>query len=116
MCSVKNKIFLSAMLLCFGGLVGRAQNIQLPVTSSVTDSAKSKIAKPLPVIKPKVKKPKPISRELSGGVRLNTDGWSGFLERGIVKSDIKESDLFYNIAYASLEFSEKKHPKERRSN
>ena len=103
------------MLLCFGGLVGRAQNIQPPVTP-ITDSAKSKILKPVPVLKPKVKKPKPISRELSAGVRLNTDGWTGFLERGIVKSDIKESDLFYNIAYASIEFSEKKHPKERRSN
>lgn len=114
MCSVKKKILLSAMLLCFSGLVGRAQNIQLPV-ASITDSAKSKVVKPAAVIKPKIKKPKPISRELSAGLRLNSDGWTGFVERGIVKSDIKESDLFYNIAYASIEFSEKKHPKERKS-
>lgn len=64
-----------------------------------------------PVIKPK--KPKPISREFSGGIGLTTDGWTVFVNKGWVKSDDdKNSDKFYNVRFAQLEISEHKHPKE----
>lgn len=44
-------------------------------------------------------------REFSVGGRLNTDGWSGFLEMGYRKSRSK-------VTYFQFEFAEKKHPKE----
>ena len=83
------------------------------VRARIADTAKKKII--TPAQKPKVKRPKPIAKELSGGVRLNTDGWSAFVERGTVKSEERESDFFYNLRFASVEFSEKKHPKEKRT-
>lgn len=60
----------------------------------------------------KVKKPKSIEKEFSVGIRLNTDGWSLFADKGWVKSDEKESDKFYDLRFVQLEFSEHKHPKE----
>jgi hypothetical protein len=59
---------------------------------------------------------KPISRELSVGARLNTDGWSVFADKGYVKSDEKESDKFYNIRLFQVEFTEHKAAKEIKSN
>lgn len=86
----------------------KAQTIQ---TSTQQDSATIK-----PVIKPKpikIKKPKPISTELSVGGRLNTDGWSLLIDKGWVKTDdAKRSDKFYNTQLTQIEFSEHKHPKE----
>lgn len=43
------------------------------------------------------------------GFRLNTDGWGMFYEKGYLKS-VQVTNLF------SLEFAEKKHPKEKRLN
>lgn len=57
-------------------------------------------------------RPKPIKRELSGGLRLNSDGWSLFMDRGTVKSEDRKSDLFYDIVFWQVEFGEKKHPME----
>lgn len=102
-------ISLFASLMLMSGTHTYAQSV---VKSSDSTSV---VAKAPVVQKPKVKKPKPISKELSGGLRLNTDGWSVFAERGVVKSEEKESDLFYNLRYVLLELSEKKHPKEMRS-
>jgi hypothetical protein len=90
------------------GIYGYAQTVTK--STDTTTQAKTTF-----VPKPKVKKPKPISKELSGGFRLNTGGWSVFMERGVVKSEERESDFFYNLRYAQIEFSEKKHPKEMRS-
>lgn len=101
--------FFTALLFC-GSLALRAQTTQT-VTFSSTDTSKTLRQVP----KPKVKRPKPISKELSGGIRLNTDGWSIFAERGVVKSEERESDLFYNLRFFSIEISEKKHPKEKRT-
>jgi hypothetical protein len=57
--------------------------------------------------------PKPISRELSVGLRLNSNGWSGFVDIGRVKSkDPKHSDMFYKVRLWQVEFTEKKDPKE----
>lgn len=70
-----------------------------------------------PVRRPVVKKIRPIRTELSFGLRLNTDGWSLFADKGYVKSEeTKFSDMFYNTKLFQVEFSEKKHPKETRTN
>lgn len=67
--------------------------------------------RPLP--RPIVKRPKPIRTELSGGVRLNTNGWSLFVDKGWVREgEERHSDLFYNLRIAQIEFGEMKHPKE----
>ncbi|RYZ52160.1 MAG: hypothetical protein EOP49_10195 [Sphingobacteriales bacterium] len=77
------------------------EQIQFPATAS------------RPVIKPK--KPKPITREFAGGIRLNTDGWSLFAERGVSRyEDTKTSEKFYNVRLFSAEITEHKHPKEAR--
>ncbi|RYD55767.1 MAG: hypothetical protein EOP56_14485 [Sphingobacteriales bacterium] len=86
----------------------------VPDTTAV-DSSKIIKARPKPPVRPK--KPKPISKEFSGGFRLNSDGWSVFIDKGTVQSEEKFSDLFYDIKLMQLEFTEKKHPKElKRSN
>src|SRR5690606_4292420 len=69
---------------------------------------------PIPV---RVKRPPPVKHELSGGLRLNTDGWSLFLDRGKVKSTDRTTDYYYDLNFWQIEFSEKKHPMEiKRSN
>lgn len=47
------------------------------------------------------------NREFSGGARLNTNGWAGFLEYGWRKNEVVGNFL-------QFEFSEIKHPKERK--
>jgi hypothetical protein len=101
-------------LLSFCKFAEAQTNVVRPGGTDTTKKAAPAMAKP--IAKPKIKKPKPISKELSGGFRLNTDGWSVFLERGAVKSEERESDLFYDLRYTLIEFSEKKHPKETRTN
>lgn len=89
--------------------------VALTDTTKATDTVTTKIARPKPPQKPK--KPKPISKEFSGGFRLNSDGWSIFVDKGIVQSTEKYSDLFYDIKLFQIELTEKKHPKElKRSN
>ncbi len=74
---------------------------------------KDTVTPPRPVPRPVVKKPKPIRTELSGGIRLNTNGWSVFVDKGWVKEKgERESDLFYNLKIVQIELSEIKHPKE----
>lgn len=60
----------------------------------------------------KKKRPKPIKKEVSGGFRLNTDGWSIFLDRGSVKNTDKTTDYYYDLNFWQVEFGEKKHPQE----
>lgn len=61
----------------------------------------------------KPKGPKAISHELSAGFRLNTDGWSGYMDFGHVKpKNIKPMDMFYNTSLWQVEFGEKKSPKQ----
>ncbi len=48
------------------------------------------------------------NREFSGGARLNTDGWTGFLEMGFRKTAT-------TVNFFQFEFSEKKDPKQDRS-
>ncbi len=61
----------------------------------------------------KPKGPKGITHELSAGIRLNTDGWSAFMDLGKVKPlDLKRRDMFYKVRLFQLEFTEKKDPRE----
>jgi len=65
--------------------------------------------------RPAVKRPKPITSELSVGFRLNTDGWSLVADKGFIRSEeSKLRDQFYNVRVVQLELSEHKHPKETR--
>lgn len=101
---------IAATLLCCLPLAAMAQN-----KATTTDS--SKAAQPIAkTAVPKVKKPKPISKEFSMGLRLNTDGWGLYAHRGVSKSDKKETELFYNVRYWELELDEKKNPKEIKRN
>jgi hypothetical protein len=60
-----------------------------------------------------IKKPKPIRTELSVGLRLNTDGWSVYADKGYVRSqETKFSDQFHDMRLYQVEFSEHKDPKE----
>lgn len=61
----------------------------------------------------KPKKPAPLTREISGGFRLNSDGWSLFGERGTIRSqEGKNADMFNDVRIFQLELTEHKHPKE----
>ncbi len=65
---------------------------------------------------PKPKGPKAITKEMSIGFRLNSDGWSIYADRGKVKPiDMKRSDMFHNVRLWQIEFTEKKNPKEYKS-
>jgi hypothetical protein len=65
------------------------------------------------VTTPAVKKPRPITSELSAGFRLNTDGWSLFVDKGYIRSnETKFRDQFYNIRLFQLELEEHKDAKE----
>lgn len=63
--------------------------------------------------KPVVKKPTPLSKEISGGFRLNTDGWSIFMDKGWIRSNEgKMHDQLYDSRIVQLEFIEHKDPKQ----
>ncbi len=50
---------------------------------------------------------------MSFGLRLTSNGWGAFLDKGWVKNKgEKESDLFYDTRNVQLEFDEVKHAKE----
>ncbi len=87
-----------------------ALNVHAQTTARSIDSARKVQAIEA---RPKPKGPKPIRHEMSAGLRLNTDGWSVFTDIGKVKSkDPRHSDMFYNVRFWQIEFTEKKSPKE----
>lgn len=55
------------------------------------------------------KKIEPLTQEMAGGIRLNSDGWSFFVNRGFIQEGGDR------VNYLSFDFSEKKHPKETRT-
>jgi len=96
------------MLLCGLPVWASAQNAALPA-----DTAKKAVSQPMRTVKPPVvKKPKPVDKEFSFGLRLNTDGWGMYVQRGKSRSDYKETEYFYNVRYWEIALDEKKHPKE----
>ncbi len=61
------------------------------------------------------KAPKVIMHELCFGFRMATNGWSIYTDLGKVKTgDQKRADIFHNLLYYQLEFTEKKDPKEQK--
>ncbi len=51
----------------------------------------------------------PLTQEMSGGFRLNSDGWSIFINRGFLNNEE------HKTTFISIDLSEKKHPKETRT-
>ncbi|MCW3120859.1 MAG: hypothetical protein JWQ38_351 [Flavipsychrobacter sp.] len=83
-------------------------------TRTTTDTTKNKQTSK-PVFTPKPKGSKPITNELSFGYRINTDGWSFYTDFGKVTSKTpKQSDMWYDVRFLQLEFSEKKDPAEQK--
>jgi hypothetical protein len=78
--------------------------------SLMTQSASAQTISPLGTA---AKKPKPVRSEISAGFRLNTDGWSIFVDKGYVRSnETKLRDQFYNIRLFQVEVEEHKDAKE----
>jgi hypothetical protein len=104
-CVIRTVLVLTA--LCFV-----AQHIHAQTESRSTDTVKKK--QYITTVKPKG--PKQISHEVSGGIRLNSDGWSVYMDLGRIKAqDLRHSDMFYNVRLWQLEVTEKKNPKEYKS-
>jgi hypothetical protein len=110
------------MNMTFTGVAVNAQTVA-PAPPPSTDTAKAPVSatdsvkvvpapvKQFPAIKPK--KPKLPIKEFSGGVKLNTDGYGIFVEKGWSKSEEEKTiDRFYNARVASIELVEHKHVKE----
>jgi hypothetical protein len=95
------KICLLAALSCGVATESEAQ--------AKTINARDTARKVMPV---RPKKPKAISREASIGLRLRTDGWAIFFDKGYVKSEDRLPDQFYDIRLFQVEFGETKHTKE----
>jgi hypothetical protein len=118
-------IFKSFVLLTLGLIPGSQLFAQATVADTAKIAAKDtsktiNMMAATPVVhKPVVHKPKgpkPITKEMAGGIHLNTNGWSIFVDRGKVKTDDeKHSDMFYNIRLLQVEFEEVKNPKEYKS-
>lgn len=71
-------------------------------------------APPVPRVQ-QIRAPKIIMNELCFGFRMNTNGWSVYSDLGRVKTeDLKHADIFHNLLYYQLEFTEKKDPKEQK--
>lgn len=99
------KVALSIFSFSFLGFcaVGTAQSQVEPVTAN---KAPNKIP---------AKKIKPLSKEVSGAFRLNSDGWAVAYEKGKIRStDTKKSDQFHDVRFWQVEFSERRNPKELR--
>ncbi len=102
------KLFILLSVLSYG-----AHGQQDPVFSSDSSKVYKKPEIFISQVKPKA--PKPIIHELSLGYRANTDGWSIYTDCGRVRTqDLKKSDMFHNLLYWQLEFTEKTNPKEQK--
>lgn len=68
---------------------------------------------------PRVKGPKALRGELSGGIKLSTDGYAIFVDKGWLKGGENfgqgNRDRFFNVLVLNVELMERKHPKEIRS-
>ncbi len=73
-----------------------------------------------PRLAPRIKRPprpKPINREFSGGLQINSDGYSLLLEKGAVRTEEsgEKANMFYDVRSFSLEFTEHFGPHELKS-
>lgn len=100
------KVFLASIFVFSIDADIYAQAAKTPI--NLNDSAAKRAT--TPVRRPK--RPKPISRDFTVGLRLTTNGWGIFANKGYVMSEDRYSDLFYDIRLFQVEFSEIKHTKE----
>lgn len=101
------KTLLVAIVACGAASCAYAQEAVRPADST------RRVA---PVVRIKPKLPKAIKHEWSGGLRLNSDGWSLYTDYGTVKGkDPRQIDMFHNVRIWQLEFEEKKHAREYKS-
>jgi hypothetical protein len=72
---------------------------------------------PQPLKKPQKPKFKPLMKEFSGGLRLNSDGWSVFVDKGRLHSQESGPNIerFHDVRLWQIEFAEKKDPREYKS-
>jgi hypothetical protein len=108
------KVFRLAMfLLCIGNfpaVFGQTYSSRMRVDTFIKPQITTS-----KTIALKGKKPKPVTNEFSGGIRLTTDGWGLFLERGYMKTEEEKTiEKFHNLRIFTVDFSEHKHPKERK--
>lgn len=97
------KTYLILLLLLAGGTMQAQNNSQ-----SKKDEKEARKLKRISLFKEIEEGENTYNREFSMGGRLNTDGWSGFLELGYKKS--RTTTNFFQF-----EFAEKKHPKQDRN-
>jgi hypothetical protein len=115
------KIVLPIWAICLFWGNGYAQNAFTPAQPGISYINQDSVRKPMfsaasPAYKPKPVKIKQIRKELSFGIRLNTDGYSLFCDLGKVKAeDEKKSDMFHNVRIWQFEIEEKKDPRESKS-
>jgi hypothetical protein len=69
-------------------------------------------------VKPaKIKGPKTLSSEFSGGIKINSDGYGIFLDKGWLKGGddfgSENRDKLFNVRVLEFELSERKNPKEK---
>lgn len=106
------KIFLSFVLVQAAAVHAFAQPKKITYRNRVADSVKLINTQ---VVEPRVKGPKPLSREHAIGARINTDGWGLYFNYGLIKKNEgrkTEIDRFYNVLYFQIEVGERYHPKE----
>lgn len=86
------------------------------IAQKAVRSADSLIKPEAKVLYIKPKGPDPLLHEMSGGFRLNTNGWSIFTDIGKFKAkNLKQVDMFHDVRIWQIEFTEKKNPKEYKS-
>jgi hypothetical protein len=102
------------ILIIFFAYLNATGHLRAQTVTSSSDTVKKKQERPIPIIKPKG--PKPITKEISGGFRLNSNGWSVYTDMGKVKTqDLRHSDMFYDVRLLQIEISEKKSPHEEKT-
>jgi hypothetical protein len=101
-------LFLLTMCACVATLV----HAQDPLLTITTDTTK-KVKPTTNTIRVKPKGPKPIKNEVSFGLRLHTNGWSGYVDYGKVNAkNSKLSDMFHDVRFWQIEMTEKKSPRQ----
>jgi len=104
----KNLTILVFLALCIAATQVRAQHI---IRSTDTSS---KVVQQQVYVKPKG--PKQLTHEMTGGIRLNTNGWSVFTDIGKLKApNPKYLEMFHNVRIFQIEFTEKKSQAEYKS-
>ncbi|OJV54910.1 MAG: hypothetical protein BGO31_16355 [Bacteroidetes bacterium 43-16] len=106
------KIFLSFVLGQLAVTSAFAQPKKMTYRSRLADSVRLINTQE---VEPRVKGPKPLTREHAFGARINTDGWGLYFNYGLIKKNEgrkSEIDRFYNVLYFQVEVGERYHPKE----